>query len=101
MKPVTEKIVEKAMKQMKKKKSAGKDGVTQECLLLGKEILKFPLTRIINSSIETGVFPTEWKEAIVAPILKRGTQQSNQTTDLCLFHTRYISHVHRVFYTQS
>ena len=79
MKPVTEKIVEKAMKQMKKKKSAGKDGVSQECLLLGKEILKFPLTRIINSSIETGVFPTEWKEAIVAPILKKGdpTVKSN------------------------
>ena len=34
-------------------------GVNQECLLLGKEILKIPLTRIMNSSIDTVVFPNE------------------------------------------
>ena len=72
LKPVTVKVVRKIMKQMKKKKSKGNDGITQECLLLGGEALADPLTEIINKSIETSTFPTQWKEAVVVPILKKG-----------------------------
>ena len=72
LKPVSESTVKKAMKNMQKKKSSGKDGVSQECLLLGKDVLTIPLTRIINSSITSGTFPEEWKESIVCPILKKG-----------------------------
>ena len=72
LKTVTVKAVEKIMKQMKKKKSKGKDGISQECLLLGQEALVAPLTAIINHSISTGIFPTQWKEAVVVPILKKG-----------------------------
>ena len=32
------------------------------------------LTTIINQSIKEGQFPTEWKEALVSPILKRVTK---------------------------
>ena len=39
LKTVTEIKVKKILKGMKKKKSAGPDGLSQECLLLGKEIL--------------------------------------------------------------
>ena len=60
------------MKSMSKKKSKGNDGVSQECLLLGGEVLAAPLTKIINNSITSGIFPTGWKEAIVVPILKKG-----------------------------
>ena len=86
LKSVTEKTVKKAMDGMKKKKSSGKDGVSQECLLMGKDVLKIPLTRIINNSIETGRFPDEWKEAIVAPILKKGdpTDKRNYRPISCL-----------------
>ena len=51
LKTVTEKTVKKVMKDMRKKKSAGHDNISQECLLLGKNVLATPLTRIINSSI--------------------------------------------------
>ena len=81
LKPVSEKTVKKAMDQMKKKTSSGKDGLSQECLLIGRDVLKIPLTRIINNSIENGIFPNEWKEAIVAPILKRVTPQTRITID--------------------
>ena len=73
LKTVTERTVRKVMDKMKKKKSKGADGITQELLLLGKETLVIPLTRIINSSISSGKFPDAWKEAIVTPILKKGT----------------------------
>ena len=66
---------------MHKKKSSGKDGVTQEYLLLGKDVIAIPLTRIINASISSGKFPDQWKESTVCPILKKGdpTQTKNQT----------------------
>ena len=57
LKTVSVRKVEKIMKKMVKKKSKGKDGISQECLLLGQEALAAPLTTIINESIETGVFP--------------------------------------------
>lgn len=78
LKTVTERIVRKIMDGMKKKKSKGPDGISQELLLLGKDTLVVPLTRIINSSISEGKFPDCWKEATVTPILKKGTP-----TDKC------------------
>ena len=36
------------MKKMAKKRSAGKDGISQANLILGADVLAIPLTRIIN-----------------------------------------------------
>ena len=72
LKSVSPTTVQKLMKQMAKKKSKGKDGIPQDCLLLGAEVLSEPLAEIINASIESGIFPEQWKEAIVIPILKKG-----------------------------
>ena len=72
LKTVSEKTVNKVMKEMRKKKSVGHDNISQECLLLGKNVLTIPLTRIINASIKDGKVPETWKEAVVTPILKKG-----------------------------
>ena len=72
IKPVSVKMVQKTMKKMAKKKSKGSDDISQECLILGLEALAAPLTEIINYSINTGIVPEQWKEAIVVPILKKG-----------------------------
>ena len=56
---------------MKRKRSAGAFGIRQDCLLQGMDVLIVPLTHIINKSIQTGVFPDAWKEAIVIPIQLR------------------------------
>ena len=68
LRTVTEEQIKKTMDQMKKKKSAGQDGISQESLLLGAEVLAIPLTRVINASIESGIFTGEWKEGVVTPI---------------------------------
>ena len=78
LKTVTEKKVKKAMLSLKKKKSAGKDGISQEQIVLGTDVLVIPLTRIINNSISTGVVPEAWKEAIVTPILKKGDPKKKE-----------------------
>ena len=86
LKTVSEKKVLKAIKAMKSKKSSGLDGLTQEQMIAGAEILAIPLTRIINKSIKEGVFPTQWKEGVVTPVLKKGTptDKANYRPVTCL-----------------
>ena len=86
LKTVSEKKVYKAICSLKKKKSSGVDGLTQEQLVLGAQALATPLTRIINSSITSGVFPEAWKEAMITPILKKGdpTKKENYRPVSCL-----------------
>ena len=81
LKTVTEEKVRKAMMSLKKKKSAGKDGISQEQLILGTDVLAIPLTRIINEWIRTGEVPQVWKEAVVTPILEKGNGTKKKTTD--------------------
>ena len=78
LKQVTEQKVQKTMKSLKQKRSAGRDGLSQENLILGSEVLCIPLARIINTSIETGIFPEDWKEAAVTPILKKGNPETKE-----------------------
>ena len=69
--PITQKHLRKLMKKMKKK-SAGIDGLSQDKLVLGSKVLINPLLQIVNQSIRDGKFPSEWKEALVTPVLKKG-----------------------------
>ena len=57
------------------KTSHGFDGISSEIIKLGAAIIE-PLTRIVNCSIKTGVFPDMWKEAKVVPLWK-GKGQKN------------------------
>ena len=60
------------MKYLKPKKSYGIDGITAEVLKLGADVLVVPLTYIINISIVTGNYPTNWKISKVIPLHKKG-----------------------------
>ena len=70
-KPVQEAKVRRLIKDLKAKTSFGTDELSAELLKLGGEILCVPLTYIINRSIVTGKFPTQWKEAIIKPLFKK------------------------------
>ena len=61
------------VRKMKKKKSAPIDGLSQEQLILGANILVTPLG-INNMSISD-----DWREALVTPVHKKGdkTQMEN------------------------
>ena len=53
---------------------------------MGAEVLAIPLTRIINFSVEEGVFPEIWKVGVVTPVLKKGSplEKSNYRPVSCL-----------------
>ena len=74
-KTVTQKKLSNHLKKLKRKKSSGLDGLSQENLLLGTGILLAPLMSIINQSITDGEFPNEWKQAAVTPVLKKGSPE--------------------------
>ena len=78
LKTVTEEQVLNTIKQMKNKKSSGRDEITQEQMKLGLEVL----ARIINASVTEGKFPEIWKCGIVTPVLKKGS--SKNKTVSCL-----------------
>ena len=72
LKPVSEDQVRAIIKNMEKKPSHGSDHISSELLKASVEVLIIPLTRIINLSITSGIFPEVWKTAVVKPILKKG-----------------------------
>ena len=65
LKPVSEKVVLGLLKALNPKKSFGIDGITSEILKIGAEVLALPLTYIVNCSITTGKYPSNWKIAKV------------------------------------
>ena len=78
-KPVQETFVRKLIKELKSKTSFGRDGISAELLKMGGDILCVPLTYIINRSIVTNKFPSQWKEAIIKPLFKKkGTKEEMQ-----------------------
>ena len=62
----------KELKSLKAKKSYGCDGISSEVLKLGAEVLVAPLTYIINFSILSGKYPSNWKIAKIVPLHKKG-----------------------------
>ena len=62
----------KFLKSMPANKATGLDGLPARLLKAGAEEIHAPLTYIVNLSLQTGVFPAEWKVARVSPIYKAG-----------------------------
>ena len=72
LRTVKEAEVIKALHDLKPKKSSGMDGVSQKLLKSISSLVSVPLTLIINTSINTGVFPSPWKKSKITPISKGG-----------------------------
>lgn len=72
LRPVTEKSVLKVIKSLKNSRAIGYDGIPTIVIKKAMNVIVFPLTYIINTSILTGVFPELWKKSIVTPLFKKG-----------------------------
>ena len=66
--------VHKLINQLENKKATGLDKILCKLLKLAVDIVLPSLTCIFNRSIESGVFPDEWKSARVTPIFKKGVK---------------------------
>ena len=64
--------LQRALKNLKPRKSPGPYGLTSEMLFHLGSAAVCKLLQIFNHSWEQGVLPQIWREAIMIPILKKG-----------------------------
>jgi hypothetical protein len=74
IKTVNVRVVHKILKDLKAKRSYGHDGITSEVLKLGADVLKVPLTFIVNTSIRNSEYPSYWKIAKMIALYKKGNR---------------------------
>ena len=67
---VTEKEVARCIRNMASK-SCELDAIPTTTLKQILDTVIVPITRIVNGSLENGIFASKWKTAIVHPILKK------------------------------
>ena len=60
----------KQLTSLKRKKSSGLDNIPAYVLKDCASVITQPLTHIINTSLTTGIFPTDWKLSKLVPIPK-------------------------------
>ena len=58
------------------KKSAGLDNIPNKFLKIAASVIAPSLTGIFTASINTGIFPYEWKASRVTPVFKSGTRNN-------------------------
>ena len=64
--------MERAIDKLKEHSAAGPDGIAPRVVKEVKKELITPLTMLFRKSIDSGRIPDEWREAVVAPIFKKG-----------------------------
>ena len=79
LKPTTEDIVLKLLKNTDISKAAGIDDLTGRFLKDGAVILAKPVTKICNPSIKSKIFPDPCKLAKLKPIFKKGSRMDPST----------------------
>ena len=70
--------VHRLLKTIDEKKSSGLDKIPNKLLKIAADVIAPSLTEIYTKSIYTGIFPSEWKEARVAPVYKNGTKRMSR-----------------------
>jgi len=76
--PVTEKEMERVIKSLNKKASAGCDDVLVLVLKQCMHYIMKPLVHICNISFQYGIFQDQMKIAKIKPLYKNGDKQSMQ-----------------------
>ena len=69
---VTPKMIEKKIKRMKDNKSPRVDGIPPKLLKEIVEQISTPIAKVFNLSLVEGIVPSEWKEANITPLFKKG-----------------------------
>ena len=69
---VTPEMIAQKIKKMKDNKSPGVYGIPPKLLKEIVEQISTLLTKLFNLSLEEGIVPSEWKEANITPLFKKG-----------------------------
>ena len=72
---VTPEMIANKIKKMKDNKSPGVDGIPPKLLKEIVDQISTPLANLFNLSLEEGIVPSEWKEANITPLFKKGSRK--------------------------
>ena len=99
---VTVSYVKKSLKEMDHKKARGVDQINTNLIHKTAEVVAEPLCKLINCSIETGMFPDLWKHARVLPLHKSGSRSDPDNyrpiSILCSLSKIIEKHVYENFF---
>ena len=76
---VTPEVVAKKINNMKENKSPGVDGISPKILKETVEQISMQLAHVFNVSLQEGFVPSEWKEANIIPLFKKGSRNKSVT----------------------
>ncbi len=100
---MTKDFVQKQLTGLATNKATGLDGVGPKLLKIAAPVIAGPITRILNLSITTGIFPNKWKTAKVTPTHKKDniTDKNNfRPISILTTLSKLIErHIHNHFYT--
>ncbi len=68
--------VEQQLKSIKRNKATGLDNLPPGLIKDSAELISAPLAHLINLSLKTSIFPTDWKAAKVIPTHKSGAHSN-------------------------
>ena len=71
---VNPEMIAKKIKKMKDNKSPGVDGIPPKLLKEIVEQISTPLAKLFNLSLEEGLVQSEWKEANITSLFKKGSR---------------------------
>ena len=69
-----------AIKKLKRRKSPGPDGITNEMLIYAGKPALYKLLEIFNKTWQEGSLPQSWREATMIPIHKKGKSKTEATS---------------------
>lgn len=72
LKPITIKELEETIHKMKGGSAPGHDGINTNTVKYIKKYISGPLCFIYNLCFKSGIFPNQFKKAIICPIYKKG-----------------------------
>ena len=63
-----------ALNQLNLRKSPGLDGISVKLSKDASDVIAQPLANIFNLSLQTGIFPDDWKIVKISPVFKEGNK---------------------------
>jgi hypothetical protein len=84
--------VKRQIRNLKKKKALGRDGMQNEAWMYGTEIIVERMVELMNGVWRGEGFPVNWREGVICPIFKKGEKnRAENYRGIILLITGYAS----------
>jgi hypothetical protein len=83
--------VERQIRNLKKRKAAGRDGVQNEAWMYGAERMVDRMVELMNEVWRGEGFPVDWREGVIRPIFKKGEKNKAENhRGITFLNTGYL-----------